>query len=72
MLIRVRCRRYMRICGFAAEALKGAQTIEKTFPIKALQDFSARPRACTTSACAWLMMCGLLARTSTRLHSVLS
>ncbi|KAI8983325.1 hypothetical protein BD414DRAFT_418734 [Trametes punicea] len=36
---------YMRICGFAAEALRGERTIHETFPSKELQDYwSTRPR----------------------------
>ncbi|KAI0761654.1 hypothetical protein BD413DRAFT_588521 [Trametes elegans] len=36
---------YMRICGFAAEGLRGERTIHETFPSKELQDYwSTRPR----------------------------
>ncbi|KAI0638931.1 hypothetical protein C8Q77DRAFT_17830 [Trametes polyzona] len=36
---------YMRICGFAAEALRGERMIHETFPSKELQDYwSTRPR----------------------------
>ncbi|TFK47983.1 hypothetical protein OE88DRAFT_585782 [Heliocybe sulcata] len=36
---------YMRICGFAAEGLRGERLIHETFPYKELQDYwSTRPR----------------------------
>ncbi|OSD05759.1 hypothetical protein PYCCODRAFT_1384775 [Trametes coccinea BRFM310] len=36
---------YMRICGFAAEGLRGERVIHDTFPSKELQDYwSTRPR----------------------------
>ncbi|TCD68594.1 hypothetical protein EIP91_010383 [Steccherinum ochraceum] len=36
---------YMRICGFAAEGLRGERMIHETFPSKELQDYwSTRPR----------------------------
>ncbi|KAI0782164.1 hypothetical protein C8Q75DRAFT_532654 [Abortiporus biennis] len=36
---------YMRICGFAAEGLRGERMIHETFPNKELQDYwSTRPR----------------------------
>ncbi|KAJ8488759.1 hypothetical protein ONZ51_g3342 [Trametes cubensis] len=36
---------YMRICGFAAEGLRGERTIHETLPSKELQDYwSTRPR----------------------------
>lgn len=37
--------RYMRVCGFAAEALRGERLIHETFPAKELQDYWAtRPK----------------------------
>lgn len=37
--------RYMRICGFTAESLRGERIVHETFPIKELQDYwSTRPR----------------------------
>lgn len=37
--------RYMRICGFAAEGLRGERKIYETFPVKELQDYwSSRPK----------------------------
>ncbi|EPS99637.1 hypothetical protein FOMPIDRAFT_1163840 [Fomitopsis schrenkii] len=36
---------YMRICGFAAESLRGERTVHEPFPQKELQDYwSTRPR----------------------------
>ena len=37
--------RYMRICGFAAEGLRGERRIHETFPVKELQDYwASRPK----------------------------
>ncbi|KAH7923764.1 hypothetical protein BV22DRAFT_1196461 [Leucogyrophana mollusca] len=36
---------YMRICGFAGEALRGERRLHETFPVKELQDYwGTRPR----------------------------